>query len=166
MKNLLLTSILALATTAAFAEDLPEAVSTELMMCDVLISYYTKVPIEIVEHEDKAWLAYDYNLKGKYSLSKSYVYSEYGFNHRESATCEATFRGKEVADTADYYIWMNKNLTESTRDVIEYYVTIDYTNDNVTTFESKYINTEHSKDTTDSVDLINYLDEMFSEEEE
>ena len=166
MKNLLLTSLLALSTTAAFAEDLPEVVSVELTMCDVLVSYYTGVPIEIVEDEDKAWLSYGYELKGKYSLSKSYVYSEYGFNYRDGATCEATFRGKEVADKADYHISMDKNLTDSTRDVIEYYVTLDYTDDNLTTFESKYINAEHSKDTSDSAALIEYLDEMLTEEEE
>ena len=167
MKKLLLTSLLALSTTAVFAEELPDVVQTELVMCDTLVSYYTGVPIEIVEDPNKAWLSYDYKLKGKLNISKSYVYSEYGFSHRAGAECEATFRGKETSDKTDYYVRFDKELTDGTRDSIEYYVFIKWTDDDtIETFESKYINGDFSKDFTDNQNLIDHMNEVFTEEGE
>jgi hypothetical protein len=154
MKNLLLTSLLALAASVASAETSDQAadnewtvVDQELYMCDVLVSHYTPFTFEQVED---SFVSYYEELRAWYSPKSSQVYSNYQFNKIKWAECTSWFSGKDLGDSviATYEINYQTSLSEDTIDLVSFMVYVEWVwnekNDtfSIITDESKYINDE------------------------
>lgn len=147
MKKLLLTSLLALSTTAAIAEEEWTVLDNELYMCDVLVSHYTEYPFEVVQEQ---FVRYYDNLNSWYNPARSEVFSTYQFSKIKRADCTSLFRGDKLEDIdkVEYQIYYQTSLSEDTIDAVEFTVHVEWLwderNDSlrVDTVEYRYINDE------------------------
>ena len=150
MKTLILASLLALSTSAVFAEDaisdkVPNVLDRELHACDVLVSYYTPYTFEQVE---QSFVRYTDTLRSWYSPKSSEVFTKYQFNRKKWATCTSWFHGNNNTDATkiQYDIVYRTSLNDNTLDIIKHTVHVEWVWNEKTdiqmveTYETKYIN--------------------------